>query len=161
MIFFDIHDAVVSRYPTLQEKGLYYIQDLHFISVDQATISHIQALPTPCDDGSTADDNTVRTGTPQSHLDHVDFDLPLHVDNLRMQLRPCQATLNPAVCPAIIGMAATIKVTIAMLGTRSTMETDILAHCSEKRLRFTQKLVDGIPSFHASRIPPCRDMPYV
>jgi hypothetical protein len=58
----------------------------------------------------------------------------------------------------------TITSTIARIQIQSATHTekDILnfetwhqrlAHCSEKRLRQTQKLVDGIPAFHSSRIP--------
>ena len=52
--------------------------------------------------------------------------------------------------------------TLANTHVRNRMETDILnyetwhqrlAHCSEKRLRQTQKLVDGIPPFHTPHIP--------
>jgi hypothetical protein len=33
------------------------------------------------------------------------------------------------------------------------LKPGIIAHCSEKRLRQTQKLVNGIPAFHGPKIP--------
>ena len=88
--FLDAHDQVVSRYQTLQEQGLYYIQGLHFECVLPAppstsscptsdslySFQTAQLLFAAVDD----DDATLKTTT-RRVLDHIDFDHQLQEDN--------------------------------------------------------------------------------
>ena len=53
--FLDVNNAVVSRYKTQQEKGLYYVQDLEFYPVQAATIATIATIATDLDDDTTTD----------------------------------------------------------------------------------------------------------
>jgi hypothetical protein len=79
-----------------------------------------------------------------------------------MQLRHCQETKNPLYTTTVRTGSDRIFASIARMGSRTTMESDVLnfetwhqrlAHCSEKRLRLTPKHVDGIPPFRTSRMP--------
>ena len=69
--------------------------------------------------------------------------------------------MNP-ICTEVTTSAYDFQGIIARLQIQNPMEKDVLnfetwhqrmAHCSEKRLRQTQKLVDGIPTFHSAHIP--------
>ena len=123
---------MVSTYPAIQEQGLYYIQDLHFVPADTDSTRHIATLSvdTMDVDCSTAitgdDDTTVRTGSTQL-CDHVDFEQPLHIDNKLMQLRKSQETKNP-ICTTVNYSIADPRVyhIIARMGIRNSMEADVL-----------------------------------
>ena len=152
----DANDDVVSRYETVQSKGLYYIQNLQVVTVPDSTttdaINHLDVTTIPPDPD---DDCTVQTSNPSTHMDSIDFELPLHIEDAPAQFAPrtnlyCQA-INTAVT----------TVSINRMGA-STMEKDVLnfetwhqrtGHCSEKRLRKTQQLVDGIPAFRTATLP--------
>ena len=147
------NDAVVSRYKTKQEKGLYYIQDLDFHLVEWATIA---TAHTTTAEVRNAIDQTVRTGSTSriTNMHCINFDQNLGDMNIADQMVPVLEWQEP-----------TITSTIAQIQIQSATHTekDILnfetwhqrlAHCSEKRLRQTQKSVDGIPAFHSSKIPP-------
>ena len=73
--------------------------------------------------------------------------------NITDQLTPVEQWMSPR-----------ISATIAVIHNQQTKNTEKdvanfemwhqrLAHCLEKRLRQTQKLVDGIPAFHGSTLP--------
>ena len=171
--FLDDQDCVVSQYQTLQEQGLYYIQNLHFLPANmdqqhyptspqetQCQLAVVGATPTMSTPLPTHDAQTIKTGTLRV-LDHIDFDHQLHVENCSYQLRQTHETHNP-IHTVVLGEDDGSNDTRISIPASYTMERDVLnfetwhqrlAHCSEKRLRLTQKLVDGIPKFHTSRIP--------
>ena len=148
--FRDVNDAVVSRYKTKQEKGLYYIQDLEFYPVTSATIASCHM----CDNNMNSDTLTVKTRPSSVQTQNcIDF-----VYDLAMMNEADQLTLVPHWTTPMMPSR------IAVLQCRASthMEKDILnfelwhqrlAHCSEKRLRYTQKLVDGISAFYGPKIP--------
>ena len=80
--FYDSNDHIVSQYPTVMDKGLYYIQALDFVPVDSGDPSsqaHISTAITTATHDET-DDHTVhttnRTLSESTHC--IDFDIPLH-----------------------------------------------------------------------------------
>ena len=160
--FFDDREQVISRYPTMQEQGLvYYIQALQFVPAPMAQLNHLHGTPQmPTRTTHLLDDDlTVKTKTTSKTLNCVDFDHTLATDYMPMQMRQSQESQTP-VCTALIGRK--IEGIVARMDVWNTMETDVLnfetwhqrmAHCSEKRLRQTHKLVDGIPVFHTPKIP--------
>ena len=153
--YYDAKDAIVSHYPTIQDQGLYNIQDL--LQFVPATTHQSAAITTLQDlRKTTADDITVKTAT-INMLNCIDFDHDMEADNEAMQLHPSQETINPVETDLI---EAPIMETCRL---QNTMERDVLnfdtwhqrlAHCSEKHMRQTQKLVDGIPSSDS----PCGNM---
>ena len=172
VIFFDDCDRIVSQYPTIQEQGLYYIQNLQFLPADIAHQQPIQHQLSQCHSTRPAttsspivttnhDAVTIKTGSTQV-LDHVDFDHQLHVDNRLSQLSHSHDDMHPIQTQVIGLYDERHGNTLIRIQAYTTMESDVLnfetwhqrlAHCSEQRLRRTQKLVDGIPGFHAQRIP--------
>ena len=156
----------MSQYKTIQEQGLYYIQDLHFLpaTADNQQITQCQVIQTdmPTVDITTHDATTIKTGTARV-MDHVDFDNQLHVENRVYQVRPLQETINPIQTQTTPRPTEESQHgTIAKMQACDNIARDVLnfetwhqrlAHCSEKRLRRTQQLVDGIPQFHISKLP--------
>ena len=149
--FRDIQDNVVSRYKTKQYRGLYYIQELEFYPVTSAQITTCRHQD---DDMTTEDALTVKHQTPrQTSSNCVDYNDDLGRANAKDQLQPVLEWTTPRT-----------PYRISMLNEKQTTNTEKdvsnfeiwhqrLAHCSEKRLRQTQKLVDGIPAFHGPKLP--------
>ena len=95
--FYDKDNMILSRYVTIQEKGLYFnIQDLQFVPSTNPILSGIHQVSVDATTSPdmilgiySSDDLTLRTSTPRS--DDVrchDFDPPLHVEHLVSQLQP-------------------------------------------------------------------------
>ena len=84
--FRDENDAVVSRYQTKQEQGLYYIQDLDFYPTQPAMIATCQK--TAEDDLSLSDTPTIKMQTNLQHhpTNSIDFDQDLAAMNIKDQL---------------------------------------------------------------------------
>lgn len=151
--FYDDKDGIVSRYPTIRSKGVYYIQDMQFIPTVVAESFEAAAGQNP------------RCTSPPAHQEGT--------------ISSLHATLQPLVDYTYSGMtdtfldyvhvptastplATSLFHTVSQLSTPK-MEADILnfevwhqrlAHCSEHKLRLTQQHVDGIPAFRQSTIPP-------
>ena len=149
--FRDENDVVISRYQTKQEKGLYYIQDLDFHHVESVNIAmtHLQHTQE-----TNTDDITVQTGTPKGQpINCIDFEHNLGEMNMADQMLLVSEWQEPP----ITSLIARIQIQSATHTENDIMNFETwhqrLAHCSEKRLRQTQKRVDGIPAFHNSKIP--------
>ena len=82
VIFYDQHDQEVSRYKTVQEQELYYIQDLKFLPAPIK--QHIAQVSTIRQESTSDDNTTVKTATIPI-LNCVDFDHTLQTDNKAMQ----------------------------------------------------------------------------
>jgi hypothetical protein len=104
--FYDANDQILSTYKTVQHKGLYYLQNLHFIPVQDAGNTDTHPEPTDATDWESHrgipeqiynvliaathtehDATKVQTGT-HGHGDNIDFELPLHTENQPAQLCP-------------------------------------------------------------------------
>jgi GAG-pre-integrase domain len=150
--FQDIKDQVISRYKMKQERGYYYIHELEFYPVYSVQIATYRQQ----DDDTTAGDAlTVKQQTPRATSENcIDYDEDLGRENAKDQVHPVMSWTNPRE-PYRISMMNEKQMT--------NTEKDVsnfeiwhqrVAHCSEKRLRQTQKLVDGIPAFHGPKLPP-------
>ncbi|KAI2502314.1 hypothetical protein MHU86_12118 [Fragilaria crotonensis] len=173
--FYDANGDKVSSYPTIMDKGLYYIQDMIFIPTTTNTsgptehinmTSHHPAETTP--PPSFLDDVTVHTTNPSTPLNCVDYDQSLVVEHTQSMLRqdiptnPICTDYNPPQPKQIWISSILTSAELPSDTNLGKMEKDVLnfevwhqrfAHCSEKRLRLTQKHVDGIPKFHHATIP--------
>ena len=149
--FRDVNDEVVSRYKTKQDKGLYYIQDLDFYPVPPSTIANM----THDDDADTYHNApTVKCRTPRTKsLNCVDFEEDLGKAMIRAHMVPTLHLADPR--PQFVIATLTDHQTTNLEKHILNFETwhHRLAHCSEKRLRQTQKLVDGIAAFHGPKLP--------
>ena len=158
--FWNANNQVVSRYATIQNKGLYYIQDLNFLPVpvapDTETISQLEFITSAPDD----DDRTIKTGTKGPTMDSIDFEMPLHIENAPAQVQSRDAMVQAPIITDTC-QSARYEHTISRMGA-TTVEKDVLnfetwhqrtGHCSEQRLRKTQQLVDGIPTFRTATLP--------
>ena len=155
--FYDVADQLVSTYPTILEKGLYYIQTLDFIPAPDQTalISTFQTVTkNEHDDEATV---KITNGMADSSSHCMDFEWTLQMDIKMALIQEAEEMPEQAICTDIC------KVTAVQPHVQATrMEKDVLnyetwhqgfAHCSEKRLRLMQQHVDGIPSFHHPTIP--------
>ena len=150
--FFDCNQQIVSRYPTVRSKGVYFIQDMQFVPSD---------LPEP--PAASSDDDGLRDvpqpAPPNARLAQLtvalpnDFSHPDPFDGFQGYLEipppaaPC--ALNTVTSPLAFRDAAPAL--------QAILQFEIwhqgLGHCSQKKLRLTQQHVDGIPKF-TSRVPP-------
>ena len=163
--FYDRQQQIVSRYPTVRSKGVYFIQDMKFLpspsptsippTPPTATAHSTPPNPTPSAmspammatslSDSTARLNMLAVALPNdfSHADDYDgFQAYVNVpDPVCLNLASSTHTpAPPTKSPAL----------------QSILQFEIwhqrLGHCSERKLRQTQQQVDGIPPFNA-RIP--------
>ena len=134
--FRDENDAVVSRYQTKQEKGLYSIQDLDFYRTQPATIATCQKAAE--DDMSISDTPTIKMQTNLQHhpTNSIDFDQDLAAMNIQDQLQPVIEWTEPR-CTFVIYKVQTQQVAQHTEKDILNFETwhRRLAHYSEKRLR--------------------------
>ena len=99
------------------------------------------------------DNMTVKTGTQKGQPPNcIDFEYNLGEMNTADQMLLVSEWQEPP----ITSLIARIQIQSATHTEKDIMNFEMwhqcLAHCSEKRLRQTQKLVDGIPAFHSSTI---------
>ena len=153
--FYDVDDNVVSTYPTILEKGLYYIQTLDFIPVPEH-VTHICRTQEAQDHDHDAETVITKHTVVDGNLNCIDFDMPLQVQIKMAIIQGVSDMPEHSICTAVKTVA------LPTPGSANRMEKDVLnyetwhqrfAHCSEKRLRLTQQHVDGIPSFHHTSIP--------
>ena len=159
--FYAEDNSVVSMYKTIQDKGLYYIQNLDFIQAtnqqqngQQITVTRVMEKVTTTTwtehDQTDMDELTTRTGSLTPYCDDFDPTLELeHFPSLLQSNKRIYASIKTTlVTPQILPMNDLTKDVMVF-------ETwhQRLAHCSEKRLRQTQKLVDGIPPLRKAPIP--------
>ena len=94
-----------------------------------------------------------RVTSSTSTLNCINFDCSLLPMNNIDQTMPAEQWTIPRVSATV----AVLQTTPSMHSEKDVANFEIwhqqLAHCSEKRLRQMQKLVDGIPAFHSSAIP--------
>ena len=155
--FYAKDDHIVSRYPTVKEKGLYYIQDLAFLPVLPPTnhrISQVQDFEMALHGAPIADDSDDET-IQQSVMPTMyceDYDEPLHQEHSTYQMNILQTSnTHPLNVPTTTNTRMS-KLTKDVL----TYETwhHRFGHCSAQRLRRTQKLADGIPNIDTKTLPP-------
>jgi hypothetical protein len=154
--FFDQHQHIVSRYPTVRSKGVYFIQDMQFLPSTQPVTrpgvppapveSIVQSLATASADPTPARISMMTTALPNdfSHSDEFDgFQAYMAVPPVAT-LSVLEAEPPPELLPQLTPP------------TQAVLQFEIwhqrLGHCSERKLRQTQQHVDGIPPFKA-RIP--------
>ena len=140
----------ISRYKTKQEMGLYYIRDLDSYPVQHDTIVTCQQTN---DNPDMADELAIKMRTTHGNpTNYVDFDPDLATMNMVDQLSPVIEWQTPR---------STCVIAKIQNRQKTCTGTDILnfetwhqrlAHCSEKWLRQTQKLVDGMPAFYGPKL---------
>ena len=156
--FYAVDNSVVSTNDTIQDKGLYYIQNLDFIRTtpqldpqNQIMVARMEEHIPKTDQNASMDDLTTKTGSLTPYC--KDFDPTLKVEHFPGLLRHnnyIQASIKTTlVAPPMLPNNELTKE--VMVYERTWHQC--LAHCSEKRLRLTQKLVDGIPALRKTPIP--------
>jgi hypothetical protein len=162
--FYDATDEVVSRYPTERINGLYYIQDLTFLPVcSDSTPTSINSMLHQADTPSPAptlpmeiapDDATV----PIAHVERPspsdfchNFDVGLSIPSYIAAIQ-ASTVLHPDPVAQQHRPVPHLSMTEKDIVHYHTWHQR-LAHCSEEKLRHTQKLVDGLPPFSKSRLP--------
>ena len=144
--FYDAEDQVVARYATTRRQGLYYIQELEFIPVLRDNIH------------STADETRqyINTSVHTEELEMPNDTSDFHIDIEREHfpyLLGSQLNTNPIRLTPPHHQLTQCVTSMEQDVLRFHMWHQRLAHCSEKKLRNTQKYVDGIPSFKHSTLP--------
>ena len=146
--FYDKEDGVVSKYPTIRSKGVYYIQDMQFESALDSTTMEDEAIcheTTPSMQThrvacmkvqATTFDDFVNKGDMVTLLDYVPV-----------------PTQDPIATPLyhLINKQTVTKTEADILAYEVWHQR--MAHCSETKLRKTQQHVDGIPTFQTAEIP--------
>jgi hypothetical protein len=97
--FYDVHGATVSSYPTILDKGLYYIQDMTFIPTTTDTSGNTGSISmvTHHPEETAPDDTTVRIANPSIPIDCMDYDPPFIMEHTQSMLR-CLDTATIAIC---------------------------------------------------------------
>ena len=171
IVFFDQHQQIVSRYPTVRSKGVYFIQDMQFVPSEDTTA-------TSPDDGSPVVQEERDTSqppgavpasvTPSARLAHFTvallevFSHPDQFDGFQGYMTvPSSSshcsmlTAQPPPPPAVRDAAPALQAILQF-----EIWHQRLGHCSEQKLKLklTQQHVDGIPKFTArvSSVVRCR-----
>ena len=149
IMFYSKDDTLVSRYPTERIQGLYYIQNMDVIHPDPSDNMHRLSMAQTQATGT--DDDTIHSGNHDlSPAFCADYDIERDMHYVNMISIPTSAS-----DPIVQQLAPSPHL--------SRTEKDLihyhtwhqrLGHCSETKLRRTQKLVDGMPPFSTSTLPP-------
>ncbi|KAI2501046.1 hypothetical protein MHU86_13400 [Fragilaria crotonensis] len=147
--FYDDRDSIVSRYPTVRSKGVYYIQDMKFVpSLEPDLITDAQQPST------TAPDDTRTILSLHAHESDKLADYTYS--------GMTETFVDYVQIPMATPIVTSLYHTLSSPTVTSKMEADILnyevwhqrlAHCSEQKMRKTQQHVDGIPAFRQSTLP--------
>ena len=147
--FYDQQQQIVSRYPTVRSKGVYFIQDMKFVPSTPPVPPSLPPDITPLSMSpvTPARISMLSVALPNDFSHSDDFDGFLDYMHV-----PDPARLSHLATSHPIPDAPALSPTV-----HAILQYEIwhqrLGHCSEKKLRQTQHHVDGIPSFKA-RIPP-------
>ena len=156
--FRDVKDEVISRYKTKQEKGLYYVQDLDFYTVQHDTIATCQQTN---DNPDMADELTIKMRTTHGNTTNfVDFDHDLAAMNMVDQLSPVIEWQTPR-STCVIAKIQNRQQTHTEKDTLN-FETwhQRLAHCS-KKAQTNSKASGWDTSILRTQTPDCGNLSYL
>jgi hypothetical protein len=141
---------VVSQYPTIRAKGVYYIQDMQF----EPSVDGAETSTTPTTEHRHTSASTKRGMIAKLRAQERPMDDFLNRGEFEVLLDYVPTpTGNPAVTPLMPTLSAqsATKTEADMLAYEVWHQR--MAHCSEAKLRKTQQHVDGIPTFQTKQLP--------